>query len=642
MSKDFLQDLRKSKIPSPTNPNFNLDEWQKHIDVYDLKDKKSLMIHSAGVIIYQQLLTIKKYYKELVSNNVNKNDLIPIQYIIGRVNKERIILENSFLSNNSYNFNSITSVNHINGSVSIIESAKFVLNYWLLPDMKYKKSNELVLDQQITLSSFQNVYENLWLGTLYGSLEFKIDNVKKKLLFLEKNNQKQLSSFIAQKRRLKRQLEQIFLCPKSLENITFKCLKIVINGRKQKYFISNNNNSEFLGNINLIYLNKLANLYEYFPTTLLKENVNDLSFTIEEILITLRHLVLMSYDLMNSFIKREILRNTLYAPKINKITLSTYLKRVTGLPFSKIIKIINFLQYDKCKNDLWAFPLVIDSNNIYLLFTPLMDIVLERAVERWLREMGKAQSDKGELYQYLIGKRIKDCLASSNFAEDSKVELCKKFSVNKKKEEIDLIIKFGNLILIGEIKSRLTTDSYPSLYFAFEALEGARNQVDRKTRFVRNNLGLFFSKFNWTYDPSTSYSVLPFVLTDNHAGLGAPIDNIPIIDIHILTHYFKNNYLSLISELSDINIPLVKLIFYKTKEEAYSNLYKYLLNPPQTNGLISLTERKIDEYDCLANHDYKFLLNYIAESVSSDPYDYVIKYNYGFEIETLPKSNTSI
>lgn len=117
MSKDFLQDLRKSKIPSPTNPNFNLDEWQKHIDVYDLKDKKSLMIHSAGVIIYQQLLTIKKYYKELVSNNVNKNDLIPIQYIIGRVNKERIILENSFLSNNSYNFNSITSVNHINGSV---------------------------------------------------------------------------------------------------------------------------------------------------------------------------------------------------------------------------------------------------------------------------------------------------------------------------------------------------------------------------------------------------------------------------------------------------------------------------------------------------------------------------------------------
>lgn len=501
--------------------------------------------------------------------------------------------------------------------------------------MHYIKSTESGLDIQMILSSFQNIYENLWLGTLYGSLEFKIDKIQKEITFFEKNNQRQLSSFIAQRRRFKRQLEQIYLDHKFIET-NFKYLKIDIKGRKQNYLISSS--SEFICNINLIYLNKLFYLYEYFPNNLLKDNINGATFTVDEILFILRYLTLLTCDLMDSLTKGQILDNKLYAPKINKTKLSLYLEKITGLSFTKITKIINFLQFDVGK-DIWAFPLIADSNNIYLLFTPLMDIVLERAVERWLREMGKEQSEKGELYQYLIGKNIKDCLASSNFAKDSKVELCKEFSVNKKKEQIDIVIKFGNLILIGEIKSRLTTDSYPSLYFAFEALEGAKNQAERKSKFVFNNLTKFFDKFNWIYDPCISYSVLPFVLTDNHAGLGTPIDNIPIIDIHILTHYFESNYINLIFD-SNTKSPMVKLFFYKTKDEAYSNLYKYLLKPPQTNGLIALTERKIDEYECLTNHNYKFVLNYITEFFPTDPYNYVLNYNYGFKIEKLPKSDT--
>ncbi|STX39612.1 hypothetical protein [Legionella feeleii] len=577
-----------------------------------------------GVIIYHLLSTIRIYLTSPPNQNTTLNRTSAVRFIIGRCNFERIRIIKNHL-NNSHETNFFGANSSLADSVDAIK-------HCLDANLSSKTPNSLrSLPDQISLSSLYEAYSKLWNGIMYQQLEFQINSAKHILEFREKADDLKLACVRAQTRRLRRSLND-YISLRNANNYKDVYLDICLNGRKRKIFKSKNNTD--LDNYNLSLISQYVSFLETYPETLLKET-NTKGFCIYEVIEIYRNISILSFSIQKQLSERKDSDNCeFYAPILNKTQIAKSLQSITKYPYYKINNILDFLTYEAYgKKDLWSHPIIsLAEERIVLLSTPLIDGVLNRIVEKWLELLGKTQAEKGILFQFTIGNKVRSSLEKSQFREDSSVEFCQKIKLNKEEEEIDIIIKVGKLILIGEVKSRVTTDSYVSQYWALNTLDKASGQATRKSKFVEKNLKAFFKRFNWIYSETIGYEVHPIVITDNHAELGSKLFGVPIVDFHILTDFFSQNYFTLYAE--DEN-PIIKLILYSTKEEAYDNLMKYLSTPPQMNSIGSFVETKETEITYLTNPIYKIKFFAIVSKHIPNPLEQITKIDYDFPIEIV-------
>ena len=159
----------------------------------------------------------------------------------------------------------------------------------------------------------------------------------------------------------------------------------------------------------------------------------------------------------------------------------------------------------------------------------------------------------------------------------------RRIKLTNAEEEIDLILRIGNLILIGEAKSIVTTDSPISNYRTIETLKHAAAQVRRKTEFVQSNLEAIFKKLNWGYDGNTEYEFASCIINSGRMYVGFDIEGIPVCDEKVLLKYFQESEVP-IASIFDENREtkhLAWITLYSNFDELKNNLSTYLSNPPQ-------------------------------------------------------------
>jgi len=265
---------------------------------------------------------------------------------------------------------------------------------------------------------------------------------------------------------------------------------------------------------------------------------------------------------------------------LKKVKITKSMAEVTGFKYRKVEKILDFLEYQGTnKNDFWCNPLYAITTSEYILLASAIDSpILLRTVEHWLVQLNVPLDDKGIHYEENIINEFNKILNEKFKKRNFDNAITKKIKINNKSEEIDFFCRIGNKILIGEAKCIVVSDSPNSEYRTFETLQGASIQVNRKKKFVEDNLQEIFDKLKWIFNENESYELVGFVLNSNKTFVGLNMDGIPIIDEKILFNYFRSKISPIIT--ADDGKHLAWFTLYENFEEMLNNFSKYIHNPP--------------------------------------------------------------
>ena len=154
----------------------------------------------------------------------------------------------------------------------------------------------------------------------------------------------------------------------------------------------------------------------------------------------------------------------------------------------------------------------------------------------------------------------------------------KTFSADSEYEEIDLIIIFDDIILLGEIKCHLYPTDPIKVHNTIKDLEQGTTQIQRKKDFFKAHFKSISSELN--LPDEKNFKIIGCVITNRGLLTGFSKDGIPIVDLRIISKYFSSDHLPLFYAIQRDSYS-EKIDFYSSFSESKSNFKNYLSLPPQ-------------------------------------------------------------
>jgi hypothetical protein len=145
---------------------------------------------------------------------------------------------------------------------------------------------------------------------------------------------------------------------------------------------------------------------------------------------------------------------------------------------------LHFLTYRRRSDGLWQKPLIALNDDEFLIASgPFFYGNMLRTAERWLRQGGFDLEKRGPVFEKLARERIAELLQGSSLLVDSSVAPGRVL-VGPNREEIDLLIRIGQLLLVGEAKCQLFPADAIERYRFHERLRQGAAQARRKAATV--------------------------------------------------------------------------------------------------------------------------------------------------------------
>ncbi len=270
-----------------------------------------------------------------------------------------------------------------------------------------------------------------------------------------------------------------------------------------------------------------------------------------------------------------------HSSSFKRIDFCQTLSHATSIDYRKVSSIVDFLTFNEGKSkDLWAFPLIkIDDNCIAVIVPASIAPMPQRVGEFWIKGMGLNETSKGKHYETKIIELLKEHLnkneiLSKNVDVFGPVEL----TCDGGREEIDLLIRIENKIILIDIKCISSIDSPVSEWNSLCKIKHGANQVIRKAEFLKNNEANILKHLK--IKPVHKCEIYPYVLVSNLSFNGVQVDSVPVIDADILISYFSSGNLDM---LHLDGKPYVNINLYSDLHEAALKFDYYFKNPFQTN-----------------------------------------------------------
>lgn len=329
----------------------------------------------------------------------------------------------------------------------------------------------------------------------------------------------------------------------------------------------------------------ISSIYELLPEEFIDENVKDYNFSIRDALEIFRLLSILSSYVFDRFPNNDKIDSTSklkhFCPLFNKLELIRSIGNASGIEFEKCNEIFDFLTFNgDMDKDLWCYPVInVNDKFVTVLVAAAHSPVFQRVVEHWLIKMNVDLSRKGAKFEKNVLDKINRSLKNNKLLLNYDDAVSGRLKISEEEnEEIDFLFRLGRIIVIGEVKSIVATDSPISLYRTKETLTYACEQAKRKTNFFKRNMKTIFERFKWQFDESVNYECIPVVLASSSIAVGAHINDVPICDLRILTKYLRSSTIPLLSSDKE---DIAWFEIYKNFEDAQNNFAKYLSNPPQ-------------------------------------------------------------
>ena len=635
----FFDKIKNKSIKTPTQRGFSLSKWDKcWEDCKDGASERNQKLHLAGVIIFNLLEEIRNELKTLYKEQAP--DIDNTQLLLAYVslsNRDRAIMSSKQRTKNK-NVHSATITNKTvgneitlqevsDGAVDGLEKAIYFCKNRINNSQdigKGKKPLDIIyfIEKEAILSQLYGIYENYWHAILWNDYNLiEVDKEKKRYIVEQPMDQYEIGSHVSQirKSRLGAQSAMIATSPNILkffdEN---KYITVVKSGRNKKLLCKAIKNAdEEIKARNSDWQTSSMFLSQNFGSEILKRQ-NNLGFNINEVLEVFRNLIILSVEYAKKFPSCFKIPNlkkiSEFCPKVNKIELKQAISKSTGITVCRVERVLDFLEYKASeKQDLWCHPIISASEQQYALLTSsLATPVILRVVEHWLVSLGEELQDKGLVYENLIIDGLNQALKENHHILDFDNAVSSRIKFTDAEEEIDLLFRIGDLIVVGEAKSIVTTDSPISNYRTVETLKHAAKQVKRKMKFVKSNLERVFTSLNWNYDDNANYEFTGCIINSGRMYVGFDIEGVPVCDEKVLLKYFQENEVPLASVFNEKTREpkhLAWVTLYSNFEQLKNNLSKYLSNPPQIFENREHFEYKPITLPYISEESYKIVFN---------------------------------
>lgn len=336
-----------------------------------------------------------------------------------------------------------------------------------------------------------------------------------------------------------------------------------------------------------IHLDYLVSLHDYY-SFYTKEILEKLgSLTIPKLLRLHTELHLIVHEVYklgmpknNDEIVEVFKRN--FVPKINENTLKTYLKSVSNCNDQQIEFFLQTLTTNHSeKLNLYATHLLKEEDYYYFPLLPALKPNHFFLIDYWLETAGEDLTKRGKVLE----KYVKAELALAVQKEYNKFNVIDQsdFSVNKKKQEIDLIIQTKNTLIVGEIKC-VKYPMYERNYCSAltKVIAKAVQQVKDKSKFLEDNKEHFSKVYSLNERQIVKVIVLNFPVY-----CSLEVDDIPVVDINTFLSYFKSGKM-ITKALGANDIEIVGSTAYYTNENEFCNNFEsYLRNNPVLEVFLS-------------------------------------------------------
>lgn len=652
IENSFADKVRKGKIKSPLRQDFSIEKWndaEKETEFDNKLHQAGLYFHEQFSILRQHLGEIKNLpiqlsrqdYLEIFIGMANRNTKTVFNIVQEKLNSNSPTINLDFhclrLDNNF--FNNELSINEV--AISIVDGIYYnVLSYLetqedKIPDPRYTSSEIYsALHEENFISQIYNTYEQYWNSILFEQIEF---NLKNNNIFFNDNPKVIQPHLINDTRKTSIRTNNIIFNHESIMHLMKNSLYLKFENDKLipiRFLDLDNNHQNHL----IVRLNSFSDeTINFIPNTL-----PNLNFNIDEVIQIFIHLssiafsIISNFDSDTSILEPEYLKYKKFNKIININQLSSSLSLVSGLDIDKINNILNFLTFTNKREagpraDLWRSPLIkINDYEYIFLIEPILHSVGLRCFEGWMAKAKVDISQKGKPYEDHIKVNLNKILKNNNFINNFNILDLDTISINNMKEEIDLLLKIDNLIVLGEAKCIVTTDSAISVWHSFEIIKHASEQAIRKKTFIENNFEEICRRYNWHYDQSSKYQFIPIVINSSGFNAGYNYFNVPVIDHFILFSYFKDNITPLLSKSMNDHLAYLKL--YSNLEELITNFPLFVSRPPSIESykLWINDIEPIKLISCKDNYNPTIIHNRLGmKNITSKE---ILSHDYGFEL----------
>jgi hypothetical protein len=276
-----------------------------------------------------------------------------------------------------------------------------------------------------------------------------------------------------------------------------------------------------------------------------------------------------------------------FAPRIPRAQLCALLVDAVGIHPTIARALIDFLTFSESQSDeVWARPLVqLDNETVTPVLTCLIQPNPLRMVEKWMKFGGLELQGRGEKFEQHAREQLTETLAESRLLKDAGIcpHRYRFKGLADNPGDIDLLIWFGDTVLVGEAKCSLFPARASEFHNYFATLERAANQVRRKASAFDSQADRFWRDVAKRSAPEKT-NVVPFILTNLCVGVGLKFADVPVTDILILERFLGDGFLKRFVIFDPNKMCYTggeKLELYNTSQEAEKIIAAYLSDPPQ-------------------------------------------------------------
>ena len=609
----FVEKITKGELHPPTRREFRLEKWNKEWEkVKERASNRDSKVFAFGLIVHSLLSEIRTKLFELYKKSAPKTNFekLMLAYVAISNRDVAVALKKAIQEpqTNAYGIMiksggaggelSLQEVAHgaVDGlQVAIRECQRNIDNKKALPMSDDALDILDFIEYELRLSNLYSSYEHLWQCIIWS--DYELEEIQKELKFYcvkQPTSDFEISFEASAIRKNRLSVQKSLIANSKALQEFYKNDKLIKIKRDNKarvaYVACVNDCDDNLITKNTQWQLQVTDLQKYFPKEWLDKKHRD-GFSIYELLDVMRCLMLLANSQMEKFPDNDaamsLHRLMEFCPRVKALYLKLAVRDATNIDSVKVAKILDFLTAtSKQSSDLWCEPLIKTTGNEYaILVSALASPSIERLVEHWCPSFDINLEDKGYAFEKTVVDMLNAKLKKNQLIEDYDEAVGKRIKLDTGEEEFDLLVRIDNLVLIGESKSIVTTDSPISQYRTAQVLSHAGRQVTRKTEFLKNNTGKVFNCLGWHYDPAKEYKFAQCIINSSKIFVGYNFSGIPVVDEDILSNYFASPVVRIMSKpkANGTFKDIAWYELYSNIHELKNNLQTYLSNPPQLN-----------------------------------------------------------
>jgi len=287
----------------------------------------------------------------------------------------------------------------------------------------------------------------------------------------------------------------------------------------------------------------------------------------------------------------------------------------------KCDELISFLTFEaRKKKGLWGAPMVqIPGTNKYALAYPVLTIGNNiRRTEIWLEESGygnDGNKSKGIDYEAKLRAKIAKGVLDNKLIT---LSMCAPNAIKKvgqDGEEIDLLLRFGRYLIVGEIKCFVFPTDPVDHFNYLKKIEGAAQQAVRKSDWLHQNPDVAAHELNMSVKDIGQLELLPMVIVNQGFGSSLVIDGCHITDADFFYNYVSGGSYGTGAYSSKDSLLIGETTqFYNSEEEAENRLLQMLEAPPVLTRYLDRTETYISSFP-ISNGDELHCEKYIIADI---------------------------